>query len=275
VKYSIGEDGFRVTPVASTRDTQRINFLGDSFTFGEGLKDNETLPYFIHEAIKNISVKNLGFPATGVHQALAILESERDMTGAINFLLTSPWHAVRSSCKPIWTIGSPKYEIQSNGALVRVGRCFHRGEFSVLRKILTHSTLYSIAEKEWRSSISDSDLDLYLAIVRRIGEISHRRNQKFVIGFLKAEENFFKSTSYTNEKVFQQLKGWSDDIVDVTLAERIEDLDARYFIHQLDKHPSPLGNFKRAVMLAPILDQHLRTGEAQMPAQTLIKYKGH
>jgi hypothetical protein len=199
VKYSIGEDGFRITPGGDSR-YQRINFFGDSFTFGVGLNDNETLPYFIQQRMREISVKNWDFPAYGAHQTVAILESDRDTKGAINFFLTAPWFAPRSSCKPLITGGSPKYEIQSNGAVVRVGRCDRGDQFGVFRKILAHSRLYLAAEEIWRDSTSDADFELYFAIVKRVGEISRQRGQKFIIGFAKAEEQFFKGVITQTKK---------------------------------------------------------------------------
>jgi len=236
---------------------QRINFLGDSLTFGAGLNDNETLPYFINQKIRNISVKNFGFPGYGPQQALAIMESERDTRGTINFFLTAPWHAIRSSCKPKFTGGSTKYEIGSNGAVVRIGHCSNGDESGVFRKILNHSRLYQVAEKIWRDSVSDADFELYLAIVGQIAEISHRRDQKVIIGFIKADDNFFRGTNYSNEKVFFKLKEMSEEIIDVTLAERSENVDAIYFIHRLDKHPSARANVDRATKLVETFNRHL------------------
>jgi len=254
VKYSIGEDGFRVTPLAQN-GYRRINFLGDSLTFGAGLNDNETLPYFINQKMKNISVKNFGFPAYGPQQALAIMESERNTKGTINFFLTAPWHAVRSSCKPKFTEGSTKYEIASNDGVVKSGRCWD--ESRMLYRVLKHSRLYQVAENIWINSVSDGDFELYLAIVRQIAEISHRRDQDFIIGFIKADNNFFTGTSYTNEKVFVKLREISDEIIDVTLAERSESVDEIYFIHRLDKHPSARANADRATKLVETFDRHL------------------
>src|SRR5690242_12950529 len=59
VKYTIVDDGFRITPNnSSTGNT--INFLGCSFTFGEGLNDDQTLPYYVSE-FGRYHVRNYGF----------------------------------------------------------------------------------------------------------------------------------------------------------------------------------------------------------------------
>jgi hypothetical protein len=39
------------------------------------------------------------------------------------------------------------------------------------------------------------------------------------------------------------------DVVDVTLAKTNEVLDKQYYIHELDKHPSPAGNQARVLLL--------------------------
>jgi hypothetical protein len=147
VKYSTGRDGFRITPGAGCSGSLGINFLGDSLTFGEGVQDDETLPYFIFKNLKTICVRNLGFPAYGVHQVLSILQSDRDTRSVMNFLLTAPWQAVRSSCKPTWTQGSPKYKLLSNGAVARVGRCFDDTDWVLLRRFLSHSAIYGLYER--------------------------------------------------------------------------------------------------------------------------------
>ena len=50
VVYSIDEFHRRITPVGQTEDRTRfLLFFGDSFTFGEGVSDNETLPFYVGE----------------------------------------------------------------------------------------------------------------------------------------------------------------------------------------------------------------------------------
>jgi hypothetical protein len=255
VKYTIGKDGFRITPL-SHDGKPRINFFGCSETFGEGLNDDETLPYFVRQQMGNISVKNFGFHGNGAHQALAILQSDRDTTGSINFFLTAPWHAPRSSCKPKWTTGSPKYQFSENGNVLKVGRCGLSDGPELLMKVLIHSNVYSVVRQIWDDSINDADFELYLAIVTEIGKISRARKQAFIIGFIKADEKFYKNSSYTNEKLFQKLKDVADEIVDVTLANKSEELDGRYFIRG-DGHATGIANTDRAAILVDLFRRQL------------------
>ena len=77
----------------------------------------------------------------------------------------------------------------------------------------------------------NSDYELYFAIVRQIGEISRSRHQKFIVGFIKAKEDFFGGSDYSNESFRQKLEEVADEVVDLTLADKIEKLDKRFRIH--------------------------------------------
>jgi hypothetical protein len=87
VHYSIDNDGFRLTKLTNNEQPHRINFFGCSMTFGEGMNDEETLPYFVQKNLQEVKVKNFGWHGYGAHQALAILQSSRDTRGDINFSL--------------------------------------------------------------------------------------------------------------------------------------------------------------------------------------------
>lgn len=49
-------------------------FMGDSFCFGEGVNDNETIPYFFEEAVKSIQSINLGVHGYGIDQQYLYLK---------------------------------------------------------------------------------------------------------------------------------------------------------------------------------------------------------
>ena len=50
--------------------------VGDSFTFGEGVQDNETLPYYVSQLAPEYRAYNYGFSGYGPQQMLATLQSE-------------------------------------------------------------------------------------------------------------------------------------------------------------------------------------------------------
>lgn len=102
VDYTIDEHLNR--KVVSAPDGPAIAFFGDSFTFGFGLPDADTLPQaFADLTGRRIRVLNFGMIAYGPHQFLRALE-----TGLYDELLhpsrlfvfeTAAWSAQRSACK--------------------------------------------------------------------------------------------------------------------------------------------------------------------------------
>jgi len=255
VLYSIGEDRFRVTPQTNYATQIHINFFGCSFMFGEGLNDNETLPYFIHFLDNRISVKNYGMHGYGVHQALRILESTQDVRGNINFVLTAPWHAERSACLPDYGQGSPKYTLEDDGRLSLDGRCPKPPAWDSLRnRIPRHSNLYRQVKQFIRERRQDGEIDLYLAIINQLNTLSHARGQRFIVGFMKANDNWF-SGKYSNLKIMDQLTKTGIEVIDLTLAPSGEKVAKDYYIHDLDRHPSVKANEARAKLLKQYIEK--------------------
>ena len=258
VNYTIGDDGFRITSNNNPSD-KRINFLGDSLAVGEGLNDNQTLPFFVARQSR-FFVKNFGFHGYGPHQALAILASKRDTRGNINFFLTGPWQAERSACVPAYTTGSPRYVLE-NGVVTRQGNCQgglyspnnSAHENSFMEKLFGESKTCNLVNSIL-TKIADQgqQLELYFAIIEQMNALSKERGQNFVIGYIKADKNWFAGIN-SNESVVQRFKSKGIRVIDMTLANSNEELDGKYYIHELDKHPSSLANEERARILLEAL----------------------
>ncbi|MDD5021541.1 MAG: hypothetical protein PHR82_05305 [Endomicrobiaceae bacterium] len=76
VCYSLLPSGFRYTKCNWNSDNIYV-FLGGSFTFGSGLNDNETLPYYFSKLMNfGNNVLNLGLGAKGSTTALNILNND-------------------------------------------------------------------------------------------------------------------------------------------------------------------------------------------------------
>lgn len=253
VTYSIGDDGFRITPQSNNSVQIHINFLGCSFTFGEGLNDDATLPFSLQASDEHISVKNYGMHGYGVHQALRIAET-MSLTGDINFLLTAPWHSERSACIPIFGQGSPRY-ILKNGQATLDGKCPIPDGDSVRTRILDHSHLYRQIKQLLRERSQDGEIDLYLALVEKLHIASLDHGQRFIVGFIKADDGWFSGT-YTNQKIMDHLASMGIELLDLTLAPSDDQLGKEYFIHELDRHPSAQANMARATLLRQYLKDH-------------------
>ncbi|MCB4792756.1 MAG: hypothetical protein LHV68_12870 [Elusimicrobia bacterium] len=78
-KYVYLEDKFerRITPVDNPdkRDTAFL-FFADSYMLGQGVKDNETLPFYLSQLVPNCKPYNYGCPGYGPHNMLSRLEGK-------------------------------------------------------------------------------------------------------------------------------------------------------------------------------------------------------
>lgn len=247
VVYTIGDDGYRLD--VNGKDFG-VFIYGGSFTFGEGLNDNQTISYYLFHNY-GIKTKNIASHGYGLHQALFNIEQglTSKKRGGVNVLITAPWHSLRSSCKPYYTYGTPRYEITIEGAQLK-GVC----EKSFIKRILLTSNIANLitALLTDENIITDNDMDLYIAIIRQIARLSDENNANLIIGYIDATEEELSRTKWTNEKIIAELSKIAK-VVDITLAERREDLDKKYYIHEFDKHPTAIANQKRAEILYPLI----------------------
>ena len=251
VVYTIGEDGYRRDVNAEVFDAF---IYGGSYTFGEGLNDDETIPYYLNE-MYGIRTKNIGIHGYGLHQALYNVKHSitSPATDGVNILLTAPWHALRSACKPSYGAGTPRYEVTSNG-IELVGVC--AGHF-IISRVLSKSNILSLASRALgndKNRITNADMDLYIAIIKEIGRLSRENNARMIIAYIDATSEQLASTVWTNESLINELSRFGE-VVDVTLADRREDLEAQYIIHELDGHPSAIANKKRAEILYSFINK--------------------
>lgn len=274
VVFTIGPDGFRITPKygsdssefvkGNQTDMQLVNFFGDSFTFGEGVQDNETMPFYFgllknQQASPTSFVKNYGIHGWGMHQALAIMQSPIQTKAKLQFALTAPWHASRSACADSFSLGSPKYKLLANGLVERDGYCRSFGWVErspkAIRGLITKSNIFNLVQDSLLV-IKDQDdqVRLYLGILKTMQSELTAKDQRLVMGFIKADDNWFTG-SYTNQKILDQIKGMGIAVIDMTLAGKNENLDPKYYIHELDKHPSGLGHEARAKLLVDYLEK--------------------
>lgn len=130
VTYSINENGLRIgPPYLESEENECILFFGGSFTFGEGVEDNETLPYRTGiETGGRYRIHNFGYHGYGPHQMLAALE-----LGLVNRVVDcepryviyqgAPFHVHRVAGLSSWDRHGPYFELQ-DGPLVA-----YRGPF--------------------------------------------------------------------------------------------------------------------------------------------------
>ena len=128
VSYHFGEDGCRITPESQVEGDPVVLFFGGSFTFGEGVNDDQTLPNQFCLAAVGTRVVNAGFCGYGTQQMLASLENGRwdsflqgrDVIAVYVFIdnhvrrVIGSMHVVSR-----WGPQMPCYQLDSNGNVIR------------------------------------------------------------------------------------------------------------------------------------------------------------
>lgn len=252
VTYSIGSDGFRVTPGNPSGGAKRVNFLGCSYTFGDGLADDQTLPAQVQKILPDVTVRNFGMSGNGMHQALALMQSTRDISGQINIAVTVPWHAERSACVPSYSLASARYTLQADGSVQRDGFCGGISSYPLAR-LVSLSRVYEMVRTAIQTSTGqDAQIELYLGLLREMARLSASRQQVLKIAFFKADPEWFTGT-YTNQKVLNAIVAMNLSVIDFTLTDKAQYKDLKLTLHPLDSHPSALANEIRAMLVSESL----------------------
>lgn len=140
VSYTI-KDGRRFVPNTNNESTKAAIFFGCSITFGEGVPDSSTMPFYFNEfAGHRYKVFDYGFHGYGPHQMLAIIESKLNgdlrnnkISKAIAFYSCIPDHIRRCAGYNKWDLDGPRYELVSN-KLLKAGR-FEKSQKTILNSV--------------------------------------------------------------------------------------------------------------------------------------------
>lgn len=180
VTYTIGSNGLRVAPAC---DVQRrlgtVLFFGCSYTFGEGLKDNETLPYDLGvESGGRYCTFNFAFNGYSPAQMLSSIES-----GAVKatvhdsplcaYYVALPHHVWRVAGRVAWIQHEPRYVLDAQGIPQREGE--YKAIENLAQRLRFGKRIQGWLEKcaTWRwlgereVNVVDEDIVLYLALVGR------------------------------------------------------------------------------------------------------------
>ncbi len=124
VDYTIGEDGLRIAPPVEKPPTDgSILFFGCSYTFGEGVEDDEALPYRTGVLLDGrYRPYNFAFGGYGPHHMLASIEHGRVETRvkepprfAVYWAISS--HVGRAAGPKPWDPRGPRYVLQQDGSV--------------------------------------------------------------------------------------------------------------------------------------------------------------
>lgn len=146
--YTMDANGLRVAPPADSRNVRgSVLFFGCSFTIGEGVADNEAMPYVTGLLTHGrYAIYNFGFHGYGPQQMLAALEQ-----GLVRSVVTEPpkymiyqaipYHIERVAGLMTWFPHAPRYRPTDGG------RVTAQGNFDTV----SDETRYSRIEQFWRA----------------------------------------------------------------------------------------------------------------------------
>jgi hypothetical protein len=181
VTYSIDADGLRVAPPVSAESAGRcILFFGDSFTFGEGLEDSETLPYQVGiRSSGYYKTYNFGFHGYGPNQMLA--EIERGIVGRdvdcvpdAAIYTAIPGHVARVAGKIPYGQHGPRYQLSGDGTPRLIGRFDDKKESSRLVEAVRRQAVKSAMYRKLQNrtpEFLEEDTRLMVAIIRKSSDL--------------------------------------------------------------------------------------------------------
>jgi len=247
VEYTIDKNFNRQVVSASHGPT--IAFFGDSFTFGTGLNDKDTLPQQVADLYdRKIRVLNFGFPGYGPQEFLRAVETNmydpllRGQTRLVVFEAGS-WLIERASCQAGWMLRAPRYKLIDNQPVFQ-GACYQHWP-SFLNELFANTALYHSFVEGALHGPSHADVNLFIAILARAGELVREKYAApTVILYIRSDDRYLKRSGYTDAKIMQGLREKGLDVVDATL-------NPMNFIGKPlsipgDGHPSAVANAARA-----------------------------
>ncbi len=186
VVYTIDSSGWRVLPPDTARTAAGCAILfADSFTFGQGLRDDQALPWLVRlGAMGRFRVFSLSSPGYGNEQMLAALER-----GLMERLPCRPTlvvyqaiidHVLRAAGGPFYARRGPHYELRPDGTLEYLGTGWPATTprpGAVAQRLLGQlgkSRLYS-AVHDREPLPTDADFRLYFAILGRFRTLLEAR----------------------------------------------------------------------------------------------------
>lgn len=182
VDYTIGTYGERLTPDAP-RGAIPVVVLGGSFSFGEGMSDDQSYPYRLGEKLgEGFRVLNFGFLGWGPHQVLSLVgtrafdEALVDGPPGCAIYLVIEDHLSRVAGKAFWDPHGPRF-VSRNGELVRDGNFDDpwRPEDGLLAGSHLYQRVFPVVTGSAGGPTAE-DLQLFAAVTKQIADRLSARN---------------------------------------------------------------------------------------------------
>jgi hypothetical protein len=265
--YTMDANGLRIAPPYDPLNLRgSLLFFGCSFTIGEGVADNEAMPYLAGLLTHGrYAVYNFGFHGYGPQQMLAALETsltESIVTVPPKYIIYQaiPYHIERAAGLMTWFPHAPRYRSTHGGRVTAQGNFdtvpdesrysrmerFWRARGAVGHAVSTtlrKSFLYNRLVSPFRS-LSLEDVQLFIDIVAQSRDVAMTKHPT-------AEFHVILWDNMFRQRDFQRflppvLAAFQDRQIRVHLmSEIMPDYEGsvpnmRYELHPQDSHPNAL-----------------------------------
>lgn len=237
VRYTIDRNGLRWTPGARKKG-KAVVFFGGSFTFGEGVEDDETLPASVAKWLRGRTpVVNAGFHGYGPHQMLRALETKRLdplLDDGVEHVVYQglDGHVMRSAGRVTWDVVGPAYALE-DGEVVYSGS-FRSPLSALFAKAANRFGPSRDLLQWWLDADEDEtrrDRELYVEIVARAAEIVRDRwGAEFTVVYWDRDD----------DDLGDRLRRRGLDVLPVS--EAFNGQPWRRFVLTVDRHPNPRGH---------------------------------
>lgn len=251
--YTITPGLYRDTPRSSPSAPTTV-FFGCSFTFGEGLADDEALPYHYLALVEGDQrVVNLGFHGYGPHHMLKILQ-DGTYAAAIGsevkavVLQTAAFHINRVAGIEGHP-GNPRFKLEGD-EVVYAGPMYSLSD-RLLVKLLNQgfATSKFIKPIFFHAKVTAEDVSLYVAIVKKAEEIIRARyGIPLTVLYLDGYDENASGIGFTDAKIRALLELAGLKVVEAGLQDSSPSLKPLLQIPG-DGHPTSLANKLRAEVL--------------------------
>lgn len=271
VSYTSNDFGYRLTPNSNLDSTHCILFFGDSFTIGEGLNDEQTLPYFLNQHM-HFKIFNFGFHGYGNHQALALLQSgevariTQGCESYIAFYESLPGHIQRANGFSTWEdLNAPRFTYTNNTLI-------WTNEHKTFWDKITNKIFLQLKEKSYLFKIlrpkyayNERYNELYFKILQEIDSLLRSQFDTSLYFILWDSNNLSSQTEITESNAITK---WLQDqnfkwfLISDILPQYVDNR-LQYGIHTCDTHPNALAN----ELIAQFLARKIQNGEIATTAR--------
>jgi hypothetical protein len=179
VTYTIDAKGARVTPFGAPGG-KPVVLTGDSYNFGEGLNDDQTLGFYLQKASHDsLRALNVARPGYGPHQVLRQLQLDLPVEHGLksfDWLVVSMIddHIERANGSYAWSLG-PRYVLDGHGGVQLSGQYGDRSPPPAwLTQLRNGSRLFVAMEKKIAPLLA-RDEELFVHILQAARETAQRK----------------------------------------------------------------------------------------------------